>query len=290
MKKISLALFFLLKITFCSAQSIDSAGLKHLHVLEDSLKNLGKKFGTGNEDVQRINANYTFIKTLVSALKTPGSYHYAFDSLKNISIINSPDDRFRLLTWHIADETGVYTFYGAIQLNSASLQLFPLQDYSTSLSNPEDSVTDNRKWFGAQYYKIIQPDAAAPFYTLLGWKGNTSQSTKKVIDVLSFKNGKPVLGMPIFAGNGKMRSRVVFEFIAQAAMTLKYLPESHTIVFDHLSPADPKTAANPETYGPDMTYCGYKFTQGKWQYTDNLDLRNMPDARDELLTNPKVKP
>jgi hypothetical protein len=78
------------------------------------------------------------------------------------------------------------------------------------LKNPEDSVTDNRKWYGAQYYKIIRVAAATPYYVLLGWKGNNVKSTKKVIEVLSFdKEDKPNLGMPVFNGT---RKRVVFEY------------------------------------------------------------------------------
>lgn len=286
-----LVLFLSLTTTIAQAQhKIDATILKQLQFFEDSLKKLGNKFTGDSDEPERINANYAFIKTMVSALKTPDSYYYPFDSVKNISIVNAPDNHFRIMAWHVMSDDGYYRFYGAIQINTGgSLKLYPLEDYSPFLPSPEDSVTNNHKWLGAQYYKIIQPNAETPYYTLLGWKGNSAQSTKKVIEVLSFNNNGPVFGMPVFDGNGKTRKRVVFEYAKQTAMMLKYIPEKQMLVFDHLSSPDGKTKDKPETYGPDMTYSGYKYKQGRWIFTDNLDMRNMPDIRDELLTDPKLK-
>ncbi|RKR84749.1 hypothetical protein BDD43_5001 [Mucilaginibacter gracilis] len=292
MKKHLFAIIFLLSAFSTSAQQkFDAVSLKQLQAYQDSLKTLGNKFITNDNEPERRNATYAFIKMLVKALKTPGSYQYPFDSIKNISIVNAPDNHFRIMAWHMLNDDGSYQYYGAIQMNSnGGLQLFPLQDYSAGITNPEDTIADNQKWYGAQYYKIIQPDAATPYYTLLGWKGNNSQSTKKVIDVLTFANGKPVFGMPVFYGNNKTRNRVVFEYSSQASMMLRYIAGSQLIIFDHLSPAEAKTKNKPESYGPDMSYSGYRYKQGHWVFIDNLDMRNIPDARDEQLTDPKAKP
>ena len=281
---------FILLFTFSRAlaqRQIEAADLKQFHFYEDSLRSLDKKMMTNENELERKNANYALIKTLVTALKIPDSYHYPFDSLKNISIVTAPDNRFRIMAWHIMNNDGSYRFYGAIQMNKSNLQLYPLEDYTPLIINPEDTVTDNKKWLGAQYYKIIQPDANTPYYVLLGWKGNTILSTKKVIDVLSFVNGNPVFGANIFVGNEKTRDRVIFEYSHDASMMLKYIPESKLIVFDHLSPADPKKGNKPDSYGPDMTYAGYQFKQGHWVYTDNLNLRNLPSTKDEQYVDPK---
>jgi hypothetical protein len=239
-------------------------------------------------DLERKNANYAFIKVLVSALKIPNSFLFKFDSLKTISILNAPDNRFRIFSWHVVNEDGSYRFYGSIQMNTGGpLQLFPLQDYSPLLKNPEDSVTDNRKWFGAQYYKIVAVEDSHPYYVLLGWKGYTAASTKKVIDVLSFKDGKPQLGLGVFDGNGKNRKRVIFQYTRQASMLLRYVPEQHLIVFDHLSPPDNKAKNMPDLYGPDLTYNGYKLKNGRWVFVENLDMRNVPEAHDAEYVDPK---
>ena len=151
---------FILPLFLCSysfaQHSDENGGPKQLRAYEDSLKELGKKFVNADDELERKNANYTFIKTLVSALKIPNSFLYPFDSVKSVSIINSPDNRFRIITWPIANEDGSYRFYGTIQINTGgSLKMYPLNDYSFAIKNPEDTITDNLKWFGAMYYKII---------------------------------------------------------------------------------------------------------------------------------------
>lgn len=265
-----------------------TAPVKQLHAYEDSLTALGKKFINDENDLERKNANYAFIKTLVSALKVQNSFGYPFDSVKSITIINSPDKRFRIFSWHVENNDGSYRFYGTIQLNTGgALKMFPLNDYSPLIKNPEDSVTDNRKWYGAQYYQIIPVYAPRPYYVLLGWKGNTVKSTKKIIEALSFKDGIPELGMPIFDVNGKTRDRVVFEYTRQSSMLLRYIPEQTLIVFDHLIPPDPKFKNRRDTYVPDLSYDGYKLKNGRWVFVENLDMRNIPQVQDNEYTDPK---
>jgi len=264
----------------------ESNSLNRLSMYQDSLADLGKVMINNDNELERQNANTMFVKTLVAALKVPNSFLFPFDSVKTVSILNSPDNRFRILSWHIMNDDGSYRFYGALQLNTGGpLKLFPLVDYSPLLEHPEDSVTDNRKWYGAQYYKIIRVTGDKSYYVLLGWKGYTVNSTKKVIEVLSFKNDKPVFGMEVF-GTSKHK-RIIFQYTRQASMLLKYVPEQDLIVFDHLSPPDDKSKKNPETFGPDLSYDGYKLINGRWKYEDNLDMRNVPDEHDSEFTDPK---
>jgi len=293
MKKILVLILFL---SACSASMLYAQKfntpdeLNSLRRYQDSLKKLGHQMINNESDVERKNANYTFIRTLVSALRVPNSYAFSFDSLKTLSILRSPDNKFRVFSWFVMNEDGSYRFYGTLQMNTGGkLQLYPLEDYSALLKSPEDSVTDNHKWYGAQYYKIVQVSGPNPYYVLLGWKGHTVKSTKKVIEVLFFKSGQPQFGLPVFTGNKKIRYRVVFEYSRQASMLLRHVPEINSIVFDHLSPPDYKFKTQPETYGPDLTYDGYKLLNGKWQYKDNLDMRNVPAPADVDIVDPKIQ-
>ena len=168
MKIFFLAFTFLL---FCSVgfaqHSDETKNLKDLGIYKDSLISLGKKFINDPDDLERKNANYRFIRMLVSALKVPHSYNYSFDSVKSISVLNAPDNRFRIFSWHVMNQDGSYRFYGTVQMNTGDkLLMYPLEDYSPLLKNPEDSVTDNRKWYGAQYYKIIRVAGSKPHYVL----------------------------------------------------------------------------------------------------------------------------
>ena len=287
MKRLLVFIPLILFLNQSFAQHTDeNSNANRLNMYQDSLANLGKVMINNDNELERQNANTMFVKTLVTALKVPNSFLFPFDSVKTVSIQNSPDNRFRILSWHIMNDDGSYRFYGALQLNTGGpLKLFPLVDYSPLLEHPEDSVTDNRKWYGAQYYKIIRVTGDKSYYVLLGWKGYTVNSTKKVIEVLSFKNDKPVFGMEVF-GTTKHK-RIIFQYTRQASMLLKYVPEQDLIVFDHLSPPDDKSKKNPETFGPDLSYDGYKLINGRWKYEDNLDMRNVPDEHDSEFTDPK---
>ncbi|MBD1394730.1 hypothetical protein [Mucilaginibacter glaciei] len=286
---LALACFFICGVSFAQNPA-GNQNTKQLNIYRDSLILLGKKFINDTVDLERKSANYAFIKTLVSALMVPNSFNYSFDSVKSVSVMNAPDNKFRIFSWHIMNQDGSYRFYGTIQMNNGDkLLMYPLEDYSPLLKNPEDSVTDNHKWYGAQYYKITSAgNPAKPYYVLLGWKGNTVKSTKKVIEVLSFgADNKPLLGMPVFDGNSKTRKRIIFEYTRQASMLLRYIPGQQLIVFDHLSPPDKKMKDQPETFGPDLSYDGYQLKNGKWAFVENLDMRNIPEDRDAELVDPK---
>ncbi|WP_214070986.1 hypothetical protein [Mucilaginibacter sp. dw_454] len=284
-----LAFFLIALATRVFAQQIDAEGIKQLSFYQDSLKHLGNTFINDGNDLARKNANYQFIKTLVTALKVPHSFDFPFDSVKTITLTKSPDDKFRFFSWHVANDDGSYRFYGAIQMKtSGPLKLYGLEDYTPLIKNAEDTVSDVHTWFGAQYYTIIPVSAPRPYYVMLGWKGNNDKSTKKVIEVLSFQNDKPVFGMPVFNGNGKKRKRVVFQYARQTSMLLRYIPSQHLIVFDNLVAPDKKSKDKPETYGPDLSYNGYKLKEGEWVYQDNLDMRNVPNEQDETYVDPKL--
>ena len=242
---------------------------------------------------QRYNASYKLIKTLVTALKTPYSFNFTFDSLKTISIQNSPDQKFRVFTWHVMNNDGSYRFYGTIQMNTSQgeLEMFPLVDYSPTLKNPSDSTYTNSRWYGAQYYKIIPvlKDVESPYYMLLGWKGNTVKSTKKVIEVLHFKDGKAYFGKPVFDGDpdNLNKKRIIFEYDRRATMLLNYESAENRIIFDHLAPPDPNLKGKFELYGPDFSYDGFKFLNGRWKFISDLELKNDSTDQDENFNDPK---
>jgi len=268
--------------------------LSRLNAYQDTLKELAFKVINSPDQAERYESNAIMVRTLVRALQTQNSYTFNFDSLKSLSIQKSPDNAFRLFTWHVMNRNGTYRFYGAIQMNSSEkLQLHPLVDYSSNITSPQDTVLDSNHWLGSQYYKIVPvtKNTAAPYYVLLGWKGNNVKSTKKVIEVLHFKNGKPVFGMPVFEGkaafNGK--HRIVFEYSRSVSMMLNYEAGENRIVFDHLAAPAPEMENNPALFGPDLSYDGLKLVNGRWKLTENIELSNQDSEIDDLYIDPRRK-
>ncbi|RZK34330.1 MAG: hypothetical protein EOO90_30970, partial [Pedobacter sp.] len=213
-----------------------------LNVFQDTLIKISNAANAEAFDNKKLELNGRFVKTLVEALKTPNSFAYPFDSLKNVSVIKSPDQAFRIISWYMQLENGTYRYYGTIQMNTNSgpLKLFPLIDQTENIKDP-NMITDNQNWFGARYYEIVPVTSGnrLPYYVLLGWKGNNQTTTKKVIEILSFTKDKAAFGAPVFDGkNLKDKNRFIFEYTKSNAMFLKTDKKAGMIVFDHLAPFD----------------------------------------------------
>lgn len=251
---------------------------------EEELAALSDKIVNDSIENERAKACFDFIPKLVEALKLKNSFDYPFDSLKTISIQYPKDRSFRIFTWQLHRDNGAYRFYGAIQMNSKELELFPLFDYSDSLFNPVNEVLTPDTWLGCLYYNIYEVKVKRKkYYTLFGWDGNDLWSTKKVMDILHFEDGKPVFGAPIieFTDEGEddaegddketyTQNRFIIEYRADVAAMLNYVEQEKMIIYDHLISPDEKTEDLSFTYVPDGTYEGFKFEDGKWQHVDKV--------------------
>ena len=266
---------------------------QNLGALQDSLNKISLRVLSAQSDEQKFVQNGLFVKTLVEALKTPNSFKYAFDSLKTVSVVKSPDDVFRLLTWYTQLVDGTYRFFGALQMDtpSGALKLIPLIDQTENLTDP-NLITSNKNWFGAKYYEIIPVTSSArlSYYILLGWKGNNERSTKRVIEILNLDKGQVTFGAPVFDGKDlQSKNRLIFEYNKQNAMTLKSDLKAGVLVFDHLSPFNPDMEGKFEYYGSDGHMDGLKIIGGRLKLQVNVNLVNDPNGNDEFYIDPKKK-
>lgn len=271
-------------------------GKSNLDIFQDSLIKISMATVVAETDAKKADLNGRFVKNLVEALKTPNSFAYPFDSLKNVSIIKSPDKAFRILSWYVQQENGTYRYFGTIQMNTGNgpLKLHPLIDQTDNITDA-NVITNNQKWFGARYYDIVPVTSGnrSPYYILLGWKGNTLNTTKKVIEILSFDRELVNFGLPVFDGKElKNKNRIIFEYTKSNAMTLRVDQKAGMIVYDHLAPFDPEMVGKYEFYGSDGTFDGFKIIGGRLKLQEGLELNNDPSATDEQYADPKknVKP
>lgn len=302
LKKLALFLLSCCCSVVTHAQQPDAAGLTRLHHAEDTLRELSGLIFRGKDEAARQKACDEFIPVLVRALKTPHAFRYTFDSLKTISIQYPQDSTFRIFTWAMEKETGFYRHYGAIQLRTTDgqLNLFSLFDNSDYSANT-DTITDTRGWYGCLYYNIVQRHYFnQEYYTLFGWDANNIRSQKKVMDMLTFKNGKPVLGGPFFSFAEDTvpkpgRNRFIIEYKKDASATLNYNKELDMVVFDHLI-SESNEPGKKYTYVSDMDYEGFKWKAGKWVHVEKIHHDAIPlgkgapapqplDMRKKNLTN-----
>ncbi len=242
----------------------------------ESLRQAAWRMIHAETDSGRTEAGRLFAGKFTSLLMLPASFEYSFDSVPEISVQTPPDKSFHIYTWVIprADQSS-YSYYGIIQCfdrKKKKTAVYPLRDTSSFLVTPGNVKLSGGAWYGASYYKIISSGKRR--YTLLGWKGNDRITTKKVIESLYFPGNKPVFGEPVFKFQKETINRIVFEYNASVVMSLKYDDHSCMIVFDHLSPADPRMEGVFSNYGPDFIYDAFTLKKGRWIYIHDIDARN----------------
>lgn len=246
---------------------------------EDTLKHQSYKMVNATRAAERFLADSAFIRTLVRTLKAPHSFDYAFDSLKSVSRIYSPDSTFRIFTWQFMRDETYFRQRGAIQMRTAdgSLKLFPLIDMSEFFENPVDSLRDNFNWVGAIYYNIIRKvHNNKPYYTLFGYDENNFRSTRKWMEVLTFnEQGQPQFGGRYFVypQDGIKPAQPAFRFLLEykkdGGARINYDPELDLVVFDHLI-SESKDNTKKYTLVPDGDFEGFRWKDGQWVYVAKI--------------------
>lgn len=274
MKFIGAILVFLLGSLQMQAQ-IDAADSLKFKQYEDTINVYSDSLIFSNLEGNRKVASFRMIKTLTAALKLDNSYQYNFPNLKSVSIVEPEDKAFRVFTWQLTFDNNTNKYFGAIQMNSKTLNLIPLIDNSAMMDETklDTMVTSNRNWIGALYYDIKKVKAGKQiYYTLFGYDNNNAMSTKKVIDVLRIKDGKAILGAPIFdIKESKLPiTRFYIEYKKGASTTCHYSEEHKKIMFDHLISEFDEGEGVYFTYVPDGSYDGFEWKKGKWRYIDKL--------------------
>jgi hypothetical protein len=275
------------------AQDISTANKKILQKKEDSLKVFAFQILNGRNPEDRFTADSQFTKTFVRALQVKNSFYYPFDSLVSIAKVIPADSSFRIFTWQLPINGDIIRQHGAIQMKTTNgaLKIFPLIDKTDLIENIEDTVTSNRAWIGALYYKIIEEKSfGKKFYTLLGFDDNNMSSDRKFIEMLTFKNGEPVFGGPFFSFpdntilHKKSMSRYVMEYKKDAAPRLTFDNEMNIIIFEHLI-SQTGEVQKKYTYIPDGDYEGLKWKDGKWVYIEKVFNQVTPEGK-EPVPNP----
>jgi hypothetical protein len=275
-----LYLIALICITAVAHAQIDSLSLDTLRDAEIRMTGLGEKMISSYDEGERLLCGRSFLITLSRSLRIKNSYYYRFDSLKNVSILYSPDNVFRIFTWNVALNDETFHNFGVIQLNPAFIKkqkdtsglrnIYPLIDRSKQTKNALDTTMGPDHWYGAVYYQMHSvKDKNRIYYFLIGWNGGTSLTNKKVVEVLYFDRNQPRFGAPVFSMNEarfpKPLRRMIFEFSNRGTMTLRVSNKKKYLVIENIVPPRPQDYGNPETYLPDGSYEYMVWEKGMWQ-------------------------
>lgn len=255
-----------------------------IETIEDTLAILGFTIINDSIPEERFAACRKMITSLVQALKEENSFEYPFDRLKNISIQYPQDSSFRIFSWQLYVDQNDYRYYGAVQMNTSELTLFPLIDRSYQVEKVEKEILPPEKWYGAVYYNIKQLNGPnGKYYLLFGYDGFEFFRKRKVLEVLSFDHeGKPVFGAPVFEmqvenHTPEVKNRLCLEYSAEASVRLNYDAALGVIVFDHLILMGGQYGEGP-VYVPDGSYEGFRIENG--------ELVHVPKIWDQVQEEP----
>jgi hypothetical protein len=264
------------------AGKIDNASFAQLKEYEDTLGLCGFLVINDSLPEERFASCKKLITTLKTALKLPNSFNYPFEQIKSVSIQYPADSTFRIFTWQLYVDKDDYRYYGAIQMNSPDLKLIPLIDRSVDVQSEEYDILQPDKWYGSLYYNVKQ--FATPTgnqYLLFGYDGFSFFNKRKLVDVLSFKDGKPSFGAPVFVQHDSLgneiavRNRLLFEYSAEASFKMNFDEAYGLILYDHLMTM---AGSYGPTMVPDGTYEGYKLTNGRWEWVEKYWNEVMDEA------------
>ncbi len=277
--------------------------------LEQKLNNKAVSIVEYYQDDKRIRQNDKLYDLFRETLEKEGSFEYPFDSLETISLLRSPDQRFRIITWYVPLKDGHFKYFGFFQVidhSNDNYVVYSLNDRSYEIAEPEFEVLNHNKWFGAYYYELIHfCYEGVDHYTLLGWRGKNPLIRQRVIEPLVIgDSGKPYFGKQVFQYKENVNKRIVFNYSARVSMFLNYDRQFINInndrerrpvwliIFDRLGPLDDFLKGHYQFYRPEANiYDGFVFEQGEWVFVPDIDarvkLREVPEPKrlEEIFEN-----
>jgi hypothetical protein len=257
-------------------------------------------FHSRKED-ERFAGNRQFIALFDRISQNPKIIDHPFSSLKDISVLRSPDGKLMLLTWNIHKDDGTHAYFGYLFVNNtkrvkkgflkheniSSFETFRLIDKSALVKSPESYTGTPDKWFGMLYTQLIPCDG---YYTLIGWDGNDKLTQRKFVDVLWFRSdGTPVFGKDVFKFPRKNPRRLMFEYSSDVTMSMKYLESRGQIVYSHLASRQPGDLLEGQFqyYGPDGSFDALELRKDRWVTIEDVDARNEKSKTDSDWNNPR---
>lgn len=241
---------------------------------ESQLAKLLSELRSVNDNPSIIKFNNEFKELLHKTLELDGAFEYPFASLSSIGKITSQDELVRIISWNVQYEDFSYDYFSFVMKKDSRRN----KVFVTELNRTKQNFYMNQfeqvgaeNWYGALYYEIIDVQKRnRTYYTLLGFDANNQRSKFKLIDALYFTGKTPHFGAPIFESERGKVQRLLFEYNAEANMSMKFDFDRNRIILDHLSPESPTMKEFREFYVPDMSYDAYVWNGNVWELEEDI--------------------
>lgn len=266
---------------------------------QSELQELFERVKSAPTDNERYLANEQVLQLFNDALAEYNSFKWKWQFDRMVSVLTSPDEKFRIITWPVLRDDGSMECFGFVQSFNEKEEFYDvylLQDRSDEILNREESVLTADSWLGMVYQELITIEHdGRTFYTLLGWNGVDNVTERKVIEPITFHNSTPQFGQNLFRREKNIR-RVVLEYTNNAMVNMQYDEQtlrttetkrtkdkkgkvhverinhdvkSKMIIFDKCEPQIPGMEGLYQYYIPSGQELAYVFVEGKWELKDN---------------------
>lgn len=205
-----------------------------------------------------------------------------------LTFCDSPDNAVRTITYMVShhDFSSHCGGWLVLRPKRGEPTSVELTDATDVIGQPEQALLNPASWYGAIYSSIIQfRYEKKDYYALVGFKGASPTIKTRVIDVLGRdKVGNLFFGEKVFRHPKMSYRRRIFQYSAQASMTIRYDEKSQIIVMDHLEPQQRIMVGHPEYYGPDLSYDAYVLSDNGWLFQTDIQVTEADGAQ----PNPEV--
>ena len=240
--KIVLLTFFSLAILLPSSAlaQLSEKDVVYFSRYQDTLVKMANQLYKLKDDSSKLKLNQLFSEKWEEVLLNNLSFYFGFDSVtKDVGVLKSPDNKFRIINWDLLLKDGTHMYYGFVQAKhpkTGKYEVYELNDVSEIAKNPETHSADYTRWYGMLYFKIIPCDG---YYVLLGLDEYDRTASRKMIDVISFKSdGVPLFGKGVFTKiPKKFPKRFVLEYSAETSVFIQYDERKKHLVFNQIGRA-----------------------------------------------------
>lgn len=246
--------------------------------LSSRLERLFDRIMHSRIDQEKIATNDSIRLIIESYAASDTVFSHKFANLRYLGQIMSPDSRIKILTWNLILRDGTNNYYSYIlhrENRRGKHTVYKLTGKNSQISPNTERIYSADDWYGALYYAVSPFKIKnKTFYILLGFDYGNLQVSRKIADVLSFSpQGELSLGEGCFKKDNETKFRVVIEYSPEGIASLRFHSKK-LIVFDHLVSFSENQNANPEYFGAEFTFDGYRLKKGFWIFASDVEVKN----------------
>lgn len=231
------------------------------------------------DDDERIRLNDSVRLIINDYAISDSVFRHRFDNLRYLGQIDSPDKKLKFITWNLPLRNGENRYYLYILRKNkrrGENTVYKLEGKYRQGTISTDKTYSAGDWYGALYY-AIQPFRykGKKHYLLLGLDSDNINNSRKIIDILDFNEKDEIIfGQDCLIKDAKKKYREVLEYSAEGMISLR-LRTKKLIVFDHIDPFAMGHENDPESFGAGLSFDGYSFRKGNWEFVSDIDVRNL---------------